>query len=484
MFAVVEAPDFSLQALRRLEADLADAPVALLRGEGRRAVVACASPPAVQAGVGTGMTAAQALAECPALIARQPSPEAEAEAGAVLLAVCWQASPRVEATAPGLCTLDLAGRDLGQFRRELPRLRAQLQAHGLTCRIGVAANPLVARFAAHEARPERWVEAVRAFLAPLPMVLLEPTPEEESLLSTLGLSTLGALAKFPRDAVARRLGPRGDELWTRAAGEWHRPIQPAPHPTRFFAAKDLENAVETLEPLLFVLRRFLERLALELGQASLGTNRLRLCLRLEGGKEHGREFCLPDPTADVAVLFRVIENHLATVRTDSPVVGVELEAFPSRRLERQEGLFDTGLRDPPAFYETLAQVAAIVGTGQVGTPRRADTHRPDTVALVTPPAVVPPGAAGSTAGPRGLLLRRFRPPRPALVELTHGAPSFVKCPAIAAAITGTRGPWRSSGDWWQPPSWAREEWDIALTGGGLYRLLRTPDGWFLEGRYD
>jgi nucleotidyltransferase/DNA polymerase involved in DNA repair len=148
MFAAVEAPDFPLQALCRLEAELADAPVAIFRGEGRRAAVAFASVPALKAGVGAGMTVAQALAECPALTVRPPSPEAEAEASAVLLAACWQASPRVEATAPGLCTLDLAGRNLGQFRRELPRLRKQLQAHGLTCRVGVADNPLVARFAA------------------------------------------------------------------------------------------------------------------------------------------------------------------------------------------------------------------------------------------------------------------------------------------------------------------------------------------------
>ena len=484
MFAAVEAPDFPLQALCRLEAELADAPVALLRGEGRRAAVASASMQAVKAGVGAGMTVAQALAECPELTVRQPSPEAEAEASAVLLAACWQASPRVEATAPGLCTLDLAGRNLGQFRRELPRLREQLQAHGLTCRVGVAENPLVARFAAHGAGPELWVEQVRSFLAPLPIALLEPTPEEESLLSTLGLSTLGALAKLPRDAVARRLGPRGDELWARAAGEWRRPIQPAPHPTRFVAALDLEPAVETLEPLLFVLRRFIDRLALELRHANLGTNRLRLRLRLEAEKEHGREFCLPEPTADGSVLFRVVENHLATVHTDSRVVGVELEAFPARHLERQEGLFDTGLRDPPAFYETLARVAAIVGAGQVGTPRLADTHRPDAVRLVTPPATVPPAAAVPTASPRGLLLRRFRPPRPAIVELTQGAPSFVTCRSIADAITGVRGPWRSSGDWWQPPSWVREEWDIELARGGLYRLLHTPDGWFIEGSYD
>lgn len=484
MFAVVEAPDFPLQALRRLEARLADSPVVLLRGEGRRAVVAMASPRAADAGVRSGMTAAQALAKCPELVVRQPSAEAEGEAHAVLLAACWQASPRVESTASGLCTLDLAGREMRQFRRELPQLRDQLQSHGLVCRIGVADSPLVARFAAYCAQPELWVKDTRSFLAPLPISLLGPTPEEASLLATLGLSTLGALTRLPRDAVAKRLGPRGDELWARAAGEEQRPIQPASLPTRFLARMDLEHAVETLEPLLFVLRRFVDRLALELEHASLGTDRLRLNLRLDDEKEHGREFCLPEPTANASVLFRVIENHLATVHTDSPVVGVELEAFPARRLERQEGLFDTGLRDPPAFYETLARVAAVVGTGQVGTPRLADTHRPDTVTLATPPVIIPPRAVSATAAPGGLLLRRYRPPRPATVELMDGLPSFVASRAIAGAVTTVRGPWRLSGNWWQPPSWAREEWDIELAGGGLYRLLHSSDGWFIEGIYD
>jgi protein ImuB len=46
------------------------------------------------------------------------------------------------------------------------------------------------------------------------------------------------------------------------------------------------------------------------------------------------------------------------------------------------------------------------------------------------------------------------------------------------------GPWRSSGDWWTPDPWSRDEWDIALSDGGLYRLYCDPAGWFVEGSYD
>ena len=39
-------------------------------------------------------------------------------------------------------------------------------------------------------------------------------------------------------------------------------------------------------------------------------------------------------------------------------------------------------------------------------------------------------------------------------------------------MIGYAGPWRTSGEWWRDESWARDEWDIALHTGALYRISR------------
>ena len=56
---------------------------------------------------------------------------------------------------------------------------------------------------------------------------------------------------------------------------------------------------------------------------------------------------------------------------------------------------------------------------------------------------------------------------------------------LYAAIMA-RGPWRTSGEWWRDDAWNRDEWDVALECGSLYRLFSENDSrrWFMEGTYD
>ena len=55
---------------------------------------------------------------------------------------------------------------------------------------------------------------------------------------------------------------------------------------------------------------------------------------------------------------------------------------------------------------------------------------------------------------------------------------------IQGKVLEFAGPWRTSGDWWTIDPWHRDEWDIALSDGALYRLFCNPRGWFVEGSYD
>jgi len=521
----------------RTERDAAGQPAALFSGHGRKSLVLVVNAQARAAGVESGMSAPQAVARCPALLIRAPQPAAEAEARAALLAVGFTLSPLIEDTAPGTCTADLRGLTTPPAPAATAAV-AQLRDFGLPAAAGLAATPLLALYAAQAAalstvepvqplvcEPTPAVERVvpnalssanpqtsslgtscstreksfvntaahgvlaihdaPAFLAPLPLAAAQPSPELAAILAGWGLRTLGDLTALPRDEIVRRFGAAGLALWRRATGGEPRPLHPVTPPQAFAASLDFEEEIETLEPLLFILRRFLDRLTLELRASQHVAAEIELTLQLEDDRRHARQFRLPEPTADADILFRALHTHLESLHTDAAIAGVALRLAPARPLVRQQGLFETGLRDPHGFAETLARISALAGADRVGTPHLLDTHRPDAVRLAAPAGFIPPIAPPPVHAPIGLPLRRYRPPLPARLEFAGGAPTYLWTEAFAGPIAELRGPWPSSGDWWQPDRrWARTEWDVALEGGGLYRLILSADEYLVEGEYD
>ena len=529
MFAVLHIADFSLQAVLRNEPSSAGKPAALFATTGKKSVVLSATSAARACGVEPGMSAPQAVARCPGLLIRTPHSAAETEARAALLAVGLTLSPAIEDTAPGVCTADLTGNSTPPEPLATAAL-TQLSILGLPATAGIARTPLLALYAARsladfasgpqgpalgsdspraaltpEPVPDlfalaeapapyvshadrvRTVADDNAFLAPLPLATAEPSPELAPVLQSWGLRTLGDLTALPRDEIIRRFGAAGHALWHRATGGDPRPLHLVAPQQAFGAALEFENEIETLEPLLFILRRFLDRISLELRAAQMVAAELELTLRLANDTRHARGFRLPEPTADVEILFRTLHTHLESLQTDASIAAVALHVTPARPLVRQHGLFETGLRDPHGFAETLARVSALVNADRVGTPRHEDTHRPDAITLLPPPVVVPPPAAPPIHAVAGLALRRFRPPLLATLEFNQGErkPAYVFTHRFHGDIAEIRGPWRSSGDWWQQDrAWQRLEYDITLADGGLYRLLQIGDAFFIEGEYD
>jgi len=481
-YAVLVVRDFALHALRRNDPALAGRPVALVAGEGRKATVTEVSPEA--AGVTPGLVVTLAMARCPSIILRPRDIEAEIEANSLLIASAFTLSPRVEFTGAGCCTVDLQGADPERTLSEI-RLRVMdLAAAGLPVRIGAAATPLLAAFAARCAEPVLVVDNTREFLGPLPLSFAEPSAEEAEVLRGWGVKTLGELTALPKAEIGQRLGTMGVALWERAAGETTRPLRLV-DPHRSFAAEwAYEPPVESLEPLLFRLRRFAERVAMELRAAGFVAETLSLTLLLEDETDHRREFRLPEPNTDVDSWQRVLHSHLESVRTPARVSGVRLVARPTRPPQKQDGLFDTGLRDPATFWENLARLGAIVGDDRVGTPVLTDTHRPDSFTLTKPIEAVPAPEPAPIHPPRGLALRRFRPPWPVRVTCTGPQPMELEGTHLGGTVLSASGPWRSSGDWWAPDSWAVEHWHVEMTQGGLYQLARTKEGWCVEGVFD
>jgi protein ImuB len=286
-----------------------------------------------------------------------------------------------------------------------------------------------------------------------------------------------------KEQVAERLGAAALELFARVSVHSLRPLKLVLPPEEFNERIEFENEIETAEPLLFVLHRFVEQLTVRIGMLHRVIAELHLELALSSGAQYQHHFKVPSPTANLDTLFRMLHTHLETLRTDSPIVSLRLEAKASLPEKHQFGLFEPSLRNPNQFAETLARLTALCGSDRIGTPVLEATHRPDSFRLQVPDFSARP-TRSAKIHTVGLQLRRFRPVLAATIDFREQQPALIRSRAFSRAIADVRGPFHGSGNWWEDSRWSREEWDVQTTDGALYRIFRSPDGCFVEGRYD
>jgi protein ImuB len=253
----------------------------------------------------------------------------------------------------------------------------------------------------------------------------------------------------------------------------------------FVEAFDFEREIETVEPILFILRRFLDQLTLRLGGCHRVAAQMTLTLPLEDGTDYERSFTIPSPTNAAEVLFRILHTHLEMLQMTARPTGARLRITSVSPEHQQLRLFESPLRDPNRFGETLARLAALVGQGNVGVAEWEDSYRADAMRIVNPRFhELPEPPSGHTSLTVGLPLRRFRPGIAATVRLLRHLPAHIDSPVVSGEITDALGPYRASGDWWADERWSVEEWDVEVRDQGLYRLRRDHTGWFIEGCYD
>ena len=308
-----------------------------------------------------------------------------------------------------------------------------------------------------------------------------------AILHKWGIHTLGQLAALDKEQLGARLGPEAVRMWERANGQFNRVLKLVRPPESFAEIFEFENEIETAQPLLFMLRRFLEQLTLRLSGIYLVAKELTLRITFVNTQVYERIFKIPQPTNDIGLLFRMLQTHLENFRSKHPIVAVALIAQPSKPAREQFGFFETTLRNPHQLSETLARLTALLGADRVGTPVLKETHRPDAFRLE--PFAWQVGAIDlnrpKTIKPMSrIALRRFRPAVVASVLLDADMPAHVRSPEIWGKILKQRGPYLISGNWWDEKSWARAEWDLEMENGELVRVHESEGTWEMDGIYD
>lgn len=486
MYVSLMLPRFCLQAALRWRDGYGASIV--VNEDSAKGVVIEADDEALRRGIHGGMSSAQAMARDMGVRILVRSESQESALNDLLVETALSLSADAELTSSGQCVVDLR-------RRPAPAcwqgfgdgLIEDFRRQELALRVGVAPTPDLALLAAHGASGAGIVYDAAAFVRPLPISALAPSAELEERLRAWGVATVGELLALPRSAVVERLGAEAAALLRKVSGRHKRPLRLVRSVPRYAEAFDFEHEVETTEPLLFLLRRFLGSLSDRLRAAHLVARGMLLSISLENGAVYERRFTIPAPTTEQEVLYRILDTHLEMLRLGQRPIGLRLEIEPSPSTGSQLNLFESALRDLNGFGETLARLKALLGEAHVGVPRKLDTYRPDAFALDDrfPEEPLQGRLSGEAeASERGIPLRRFRPSLAVDVEMRDGVPQRVSSVMGSGAVLKHIGPYRLSGDWWDTDRWQIEEWDIELCEGGIFRIARSRDGWRMEGAYE
>jgi protein ImuB len=458
-------------------------------------------------------------------------------ASSTLQAIAADFSPRYEYLyGDGFerVVIDASGleRLIGPARAIGEELRRTVAASGVRAHVAVAGTHTAARVLAR-GRPGLTVSlpgSEAQVLAPLPIALLDPASFADAWRSpsarqpargaewsapqpplpvfrSWGLKTLGDLAALPAADLVARFGRQAGEWQALARGEDVRPLVPTLAEERFESAIDLEWPIDGLEPLSFVLTRLLEPLSTRLERRDRGAAVLHVLLGLVSRETFARRLELPAPMRDVRTLRTLALLDLESHPPDAAIDRVSIVIDPTPGRVVQHRLFARAHPTPEQLSTLLARLGALMGQDRIGAPIAVDTDRPGAFAIKPFPI-----ESGGTDRSRGRLqpcvepgrdirsaLRRCRFPVPARVAVADGRPVRVTTDRrgfAGGAVVQCAGPWRTSGDWWAEragqaggvgiPPWDRDEWDVALSDGAVYRVFRDreSDGWFIDGVVD
>jgi protein ImuB len=508
-FAAIYVPEFMVQAVVRAELCGETRIAPGLRGRAIALIDANAAPlfsvvganaAAFAAGIVLGMTKANA-AQFAGVEIRARSVTAEKAAHAALRDVGWAVSPRLEETATDLIILDIAGLSslLGAEEKIAELLATRAAECGLRVNVAVTENLLASEVAARGFSGITLIAAGEeaARIGALPVSVLSPPEEMAETLALWGIRTCAELARLPVLQLSERLGQAGVRLRTLARGVASRALVVAEAELVFEEEMELDDAVEELEPLSFVLGRLLDQLCARLTARALAASLLRVRFDLQPAFENAldvrtevvrakrlpgiyeRAMQLPVPMRDPKLLLKLLRLRLQGSPPGAPIVKVLLAAEASRPRVTQRGLFLPSFPEVEKLELTLARLAGVVGEGNVGSPKVVDTHRPGEFRMER---FLPmweeanDSARRKSAKKRGsknvekhlanhsaaMSFRVFRPPLPIHVNSRQGRPAEVFLQGRRAEVRKASGPWRTSGEWWREEQWSEDEWDLEV----------------------
>ena len=340
--------------------------------EGRGVVSSC-SYEARRFGVRSAMPMARARTLCPHLLCLPTNFPAYRAASEQVMDRLRALTPRLEQISIDEAFLDVTA--LPQTGRLLAQtLQTQIHTElGLACSLGIAASKLVAKIATDVGKssvtsgrsPQTICEVPPgtevAFLAPLPSSALWGVgPKTEEKLASLGLHTIGDIARWPEADLRRRLGRHGEVLSRHARGLDERELTTEREAKSISKETTFARDVREAETLRLTLQDQVRTVCRQLAKEGVGGTAVKLKIRWPDFVTVTRQLSVAMPTADEAVLWPLALRLLEQVWPLGQPVRLLGFGVSGLEVPLQLSLWDTKPADEAAQERRVQAVLAAV----------------------------------------------------------------------------------------------------------------------------
>lgn len=377
-------------------------------------------------------------------------------------------SPLIDDAGEGVAYLEMRGIEGGPAQW-IARAERALEAFALPLRAACGENRFAAFAATHG-----------PVLAALPLGILGIESKIVQRLALLGVRTLGELAALPHGPFVRRFGAQAAVWHDRARGIDPTPLRPRAHALQIDAALYGEGSAASEEQLLFAVRMLADAVARDLARAGRAAGALELLFECENGETRALQAGFAEATADPKSMVDVVRALLERMTFDSPVTGLRMRADRLDEGGVAAALFAQSAPDPHAFAVALTRVAVAAGAPAVCARTREAVRLEERWRYEAPELrddarvdVLAGGAAQAVPQLRLLAVTEID------VTLRGNLPERV----ARRRVLESAGPWRVD-DGWFSEAVRRDEYDVLLEDGLLWRIYRQGEHWYLRGAYD
>jgi len=354
----VDMDAFFASVEQRERPELRGRPVVIGAARDARGVVAAASYEARRFGVHSAMPSRTAARLCPEAVFLPPDMELYAAVSRQVFAVFERFTPWVEPLSIDEAFLDVTGARalFGSGPEVAEKVRAAVRAEvRLTASVGVAPNKFLAKLASDMNKPDGITvvptapEAIRAFLAPLPVGRLWGVGKVAGeRLRRAGIMTIGDIqSAAPEELVARVGAAAADHLRRLAWGVDDRAVESAAAAKSISREYTFPDDTRDAAQVTRVLLDLADEVGGELRADGRAAGLARLKVRWKNFETLTRQMPLNPPARDDFTLREAARRLLAGVPLRAPVrlIGFGVSHFRSAAVGGQLELFDAR---PPA----------------------------------------------------------------------------------------------------------------------------------------